>query len=245
MHYLRRLLHCLLGVAGFIAAAAHAANGASLDAQDLDEAALMVAMEMSSWDGWRRECAVILPTEARGIASYYVRWQDDNRAAILAMRSYAEHEKNDADGFAPFERMQQPDILGSASSATGKHPRQLCVMTFESLKAGKFAFARRYPGAARMLAVYLAAQPLSRAGTRAYDNPLGCVKAALNQGSDYEPALTLCRCNWQAMDGDLSAAEWDEYERAADNSAEGAKSLPQFRRVMPKLAACTAPIVAK
>jgi hypothetical protein len=233
-------------VACCTAAQIGAAAEESLDAKDTDEAALMVAMEIGAWDGWRRECSALFPADARGIASYYFRWLDANRAVIVGMRTYAEHEKKDADAFNQFQQMQQPEVVASVSQRVGRTPREVCAVTFGRLKDGEFDFARKYPGAAQMLARYLAAHPLSSQGARGYDHPLGCMKAAAQKDTDYEVAAKTCSCAWESTRSALTEAEWIEYEAAAaSKTTDQVNALPQFQRMLPKMAVCAEKFAAR
>ena len=236
---MRRGLYWLLVIACGTAATLCAAADESLDAKDTDEAALMVAMEIGTWNGWRRECSEMFPADARAVASYYFHWLDANRAAVMGMRGFGEHEKKDADAFEKFQRMQQPAVVETASHRVGRSTREVCVATLGRLKNGEFDFARRYPKASQMLATYLAAHPLSSSGARGYDHPVGCMKAAIEKGTGYDRAMQICSCAWESTRDALTEAEWIEYETAvATKSAEQVTALPQVQRMLPKMAAC-------
>jgi len=205
----------------------------------VDDAVLQVNLEVMQWDAWRRECSEVLPEYSVGIGTIYVTWLDANRPAVLAMLAYAEHSKKPNVAYSVLTPGIGGGVLEDASSKSGMAPRDQCAATFKKLKAGEFAIARSYPDMMPVLARYLAAHPLSAAAARAYDNPLGCMKAALSNKVEFEQAVPMCRCSWQAMNSTFTAAEWKEYEAAAASKSEdAAQSLPQWKRALPKLTAC-------
>src|SRR5436190_15880968 len=58
------------------------------DSDDIVAAAVAMNTEVFTWNSWRHECATYRPADARNLSAYFLKWTGDNRAQILAMRSY-------------------------------------------------------------------------------------------------------------------------------------------------------------
>jgi hypothetical protein len=203
----------------------------------IEDAAIQVDLEIMQWDAWRRECSEILPKFAVGIGILYVKWLDDNRPEILGMLSYVEHSKRGAT-YSVLTPGIGGGVVQEATALSKLSPSDQCAATFEKLKLGGFAVARSYPDMVPVLASYLASHPLSETATRAYDHPLGCMKAALNNKIEFEQAVPMCRCNWESMNS-FTPAEWKQYEAAvASKSIDDAQALPQSKRASSKQDAC-------
>jgi len=242
---MRGILWSIMAAASCVAATPAPAAEPRSDAKDVDDAAVLVASEIATWDAWRHQCSVAMPSDARAIASYYVKWLVETRTEILAMRAYAQFDRKNPEEFEAMEKKQDPHAVASASRTSGHTREQVCLATFQKMKEGGMSFARKYPVAEKLLKNYSAAHALSRHALRTYDNPMGCLKTALNQGVDYDAAKRVCDCNWKVMSASLTLPEWDEYEAAVGTrSRDQVQALPQIKRNLPKLAACAAELAS-
>lgn len=206
---------------------------------DPEEAAAQVSLEVMMWDSRRRDCAKLLPEEAQGISALYLHWLGENSAPVRGLLAYAEHSKK---GIVPFSVLHEGLPGGGLEEEAAGYnlaPRDFCMRMFTSLKAGDFDIGKAYPDVAEVLAKYLGGHPLSTQAARAYDGPIGCMKAAVNKNLDYDAAKPSCRCLWETMNKEFTAAEWTEYEAAVSGGKrEQVEALPQYQRLTPKLAAC-------
>jgi hypothetical protein len=110
---------------------------------------------------------------------------------------------------------------------------------FGDLRSGELDFKRQHANEVRILEELIRAHPLSVHGARAYDNPMGCAKAGLNNRVNLDAIIPLCRCNWDALKDEWTLSEWEEFENLAKANATGeVQALPQYKRALPKLAVC-------
>jgi hypothetical protein len=206
---------------------------------DIESAAIQMKLEVVQWNSRRHECAKLVPKYGPGMARFYIQWLDANRDSVMGMISYFV-QKAPLAPILSVANVPQIDGVIEEESQRLKIPLvDLCISTFLDLKDGNQDFSTLYPDSARLLGDYLAAHPLTVAVKRHYDNPMGCAKAALNNKQDFERALPVCQCNWDAVNGEFSQAEWAEFESTTHTrSADEARNLPQFKRVLPKIVEC-------
>jgi len=211
------------------------------DADNLDQAVAMIALEMRTIEETRSYCAREVQDQKRFFDHYALLWESQNLDETLAVETHisrrADHTR--------FEALREAAVsaamvaLHAASTLSGAE--RLCAATFLAIKSGDRNVATQTPKASQFLKDYLRDHPAPKEVIGKRDALMGCELQLSNKGIDLDTTRKSCACITDVMYRRASAQELDEIDEVAKAHGDVSK-LPSFARMAPDLAACAAEV---
>jgi hypothetical protein len=207
-----------------------------LDADNVEQAMSIVAVEIRMIEEMRLYCGAGLPQSKR-IADYHaLLWTANNEQELEAVEAYLSTRnrvKYDAK-LAPFIAAGVGMMKSAGDSALHG---QICTGMMEQIKSGERNIGSRTPQASAFLKAYLKTHSLAEPEAGKRNMYLGCVKQSFNKGIDLDDAQMMCKCMLDVMYKDLTKDELAEFDRTSRENGD-VSSLPSIARVQSKLSDC-------
>ena len=207
----------------------------SVDADNVDQALGIAAVEIQVVEKTRIACDQQVPGTKLVVDHYAFVWRDSNDAEIDAVDSHVSSapdpsflSSRDA-GVKKAMAAQEADIARNADG--------FCSRFVDQIKSGERNIAQRTPRASRFLKADLLAHPFPQAVYEGRQERIGCMKEGLNKRADYDKMLAFCSCTFDVIESGMSRAEYAEFLDVAGKHGDP-RALPQFLRIAPRLAEC-------
>ncbi|MFC1503618.1 hypothetical protein ACFL53_04670 [Pseudomonadota bacterium] len=182
---MHNLLSLVIGVLFFTSASA--AGKIFLDADSFSESIGMVAGIVTKIEEERVYCGEEFPDRKSSIDRAAFTWKLNNKSELTAYNAYVERNNLKLDG-GVFKITSEfsNHIRGLTENRDG-----ICSL-YSARTSGRIS--QETPIAARFLNDYLKANPLTESEAKRRDSNIGCMKAGINDGADYDGLLVTCKC---------------------------------------------------
>lgn len=207
------------------------------DANNLDQAVAMVAVEIRVIDESRSYCAHEVKKGKQAFDHSALYWETQNDPEILAVETRLSRRSDRSRFEALRDAAVSTAMVAFRAAAATAGPEKFCSATFQSIETGDRNVASQAPKASQFLKSYLRDNPAMQEVVKYRNDLMGCEIQLSNKGGDLDDVMKTCRCVTSVMHERASPEELAEIDRVARAHGDVAH-LPTMTRLAPDLASC-------